>query len=252
MKAVNYRIVKRGIDIILSLTGLVLFSPILLLSALAIRLESKGGIVYSSKRVGENYKILNLLKFRTMYTGADKQMELMKTLNQYQDNNKSVNHLEECPFCKLYDSACSPEMVSDEGVLCENFYLLKKEQFKNASFFKIANDPRVTRVGRFLRMTSIDELPQLINILRGDISLVGNRPLPLYEAEKLTTDFAIDRFNAPSGLTGLWQVSKRGKAAMSETERIELDKKYAKEWCLKTDMLILLRTIPAILQKENV
>lgn len=252
MKEEKYRVVKRGIDIILSLTGLILTSPILLLSAIAIRLESKGGIVYSSKRVGEHYKILNLLKFRTMYTGADKQMDLMKTLNQYQDNSKSTNQPDECPFCKMYDAACSPVMVSDEGVVCENFYLMKRDQLKQASFFKIANDPRVTRVGRFLRMTSIDELPQLVNILRGDISLVGNRPLPLYEAEKLTTDFAIERFNAPSGLTGLWQVSKRGKAEMSETERIELDRTYAKDWSLKTDMLILLKTIPAILQKENV
>ena len=129
---------------------------------------------------------------------------------------------------------------------------MRKDSEKSAAFIKIVNDPRTTRVGRFIRKTSLDELPQLFNILKGDMSLIGNRPLPLYEAEKLTSDNSIERFNAPSGLTGLWQVTKRGKAMVSETERIELDKQYAADWSLTTDLKIFLRTFPALMQNENV
>ncbi|MFX4489871.1 sugar transferase, partial [Acinetobacter baumannii] len=87
--------------------------------------------------------------------------------------------------------------------------------------------PRITKVGKFIRNTSIDELPQLWNVIIGDMSIVGNRPLPLYEAEKLTTDKYAMRFMAPAGITGLWQVEKRGKGEMSEEERLMLDNKYA-------------------------
>ena len=100
---------------------------------------------------------------------------------------------------------------------------------------------------------SIDELPQLFNVLKGDMSIVGNRPLPLYEAELLTSDAYIDRFMAPSGLTGLWQVEKRGGAGkMSAEERKQLDIKYAQEFCFRLDMKILLKTFTAFVQKENV
>jgi lipopolysaccharide/colanic/teichoic acid biosynthesis glycosyltransferase len=119
-------------------------------------------------------------------------------------------------------------------------------------FFKIKNDPRVTRLGSFLRNTSLDELPQLINVLKGDMSLVGNRPLPLYEAEKLTKDQIAWRFLAPAGITGLWQVTKRGKENMSEDERIQLDMRYAMNNSFVYDMKILWDTIPALLQKEKV
>ena len=104
----------------------------------------------------------------------------------------------------------------------------------------------------FIRKTSIDELPQLFNVLRGDMSIVGNRPLPLYEAEKLTTDEFAERFNAPAGITGLWQVTKRGQANMSELERINLDIDYARKLSLSGDIKILLKTLPAMYQKENV
>ena len=96
-------------------------------------------------------------------------------------------------------------------------------------FFKISNDPRITKVGRFLRNTSLDELPQLFNVLKGDMSLVGNRPLPLYEAATLTTNECVERFMAPAGITGLWQIKKRGKAEISIEERIELDISYARK-----------------------
>ena len=118
---------------------------------------------------------------------------------------------------------------------------------------KIENDPRVTRVGRFIRKYSIDELPQLINILKGDMSVVGNRPLPLYEAEQLTNDDDIERFLGPAGLTGLWQVEKRGGAgAMSAAERKQLDVRYAHEFSFAMDFKIILRTFTAFIQKENV
>ena len=115
------------------------------------------------------------------------------------------------------------------------------------------NDPRITKVGRFIRKYSIDELPQLINILKGDMSIVGNRPLPLYEAELLTSDEHIDRFMGPAGLTGLWQVEKRGEAGkLSAEERKQLDIKYAKTFSFWSDIKIILKTVTAFIQKENV
>ena len=116
------------------------------------------------------------------------------------------------------------------------------------------NDPRVTRVGRIIRKYSIDELPQLFNILKGDMSVVGNRPLPIYEAEQLTSDNYIERFMAPSGLTGLWQVEKRGNGgSLSPEERKQLDIKYARTFSFSLDMKIIIRTFYSLLfRRENV
>jgi len=247
-----YAFVKRFFDMIVSFSALVLLSPLLLVVALLIKLESKGPVLYKSKRVGQYYKIFDLIKFRTMAEKADQNIDLLKKLNQYDTNtiNNTKTNDDECPFCKMAGRTCSPVLVSDAGSICENFYFLKKE--KTNAFYKIKNDPRVTRLGKFLRNTSIDELPQLINILKGDMSCIGNRPLPLYEAEKLTTDYAIERFNSPAGLTGLWQVVQRGKKGVNEIGRINLDKEYARTWSLKTDLKILLKTFPALIQNENV
>lgn len=120
------------------------------------------------------------------------------------------------------------------------------------SFTKIQNDPRVTPIGKFIRKTSLDELPQLINVLKGDMSIIGNRPLPLYEAEQLTTDGNSRRFIAPAGLTGLWQVSKRGKKDMSVQERIDLDIEYASKHSMMMDLKIVAKTLPAMIQEESV
>ena len=119
-------------------------------------------------------------------------------------------------------------------------------------FFKIKDDPRITTFGNFIRKTSLDEIPQLVNVLLGDMSLVGNRPLPLYEAEKLTKDQIAWRFLAPAGITGLWQITKRGKDNMSEDERIALDMEYAMKNSFWLDLKIMFSTIPALFQKEKV
>ena len=138
-------------------------------------------------------------------------------------------------------------------MISEEDFAKKKEKALNNTFIKLENDPRVTRVGRIIRKYSIDELPQLFNILKGDMSIVGNRPLPLYEAELLTSDAYIDRFMAPAGLTGLWQVEKRGEAGkMSAEERKQLDIKYARDFSFWLDMKILIKTLTAFIQKENV
>jgi lipopolysaccharide/colanic/teichoic acid biosynthesis glycosyltransferase len=119
-------------------------------------------------------------------------------------------------------------------------------------FFKADNDPRVTRIGTFLRNCSLDELPQLINVLLGDMSLVGNRPLPLYEAAALTTDQWAERFMAPAGITGLWQIKKRGQKNMSALERINLDIAYAHQSNFMYDLWIIANTPSALMQKSNV
>ncbi len=201
---------KRIFDIVFSLVAILLVSPVLLLIAILIKLESRGPIIYRSKRVGTGYKVFDFLKFRSMYQNADKRLKDLEYLNQY---------------------AQSPD-----GNL----------------FLKFNNDPRVTKVGRFIRKTSLDELPQLFNILKGDMSIVGNRPLPTYEAEQLTRDLWARRFLAPAGLTGLWQVTKRGKNVMSAEERIKLDIAYAEKHSFWYDLKIILKTPFAIIQEENV
>jgi lipopolysaccharide/colanic/teichoic acid biosynthesis glycosyltransferase len=122
----------------------------------------------------------------------------------------------------------------------------------NPAFFKICNDPRVTRLGTLLRNTSLDELPQLFNVLLGDMSLVGNRPLPTYEAATLTTDEWAVRFLAPAGITGLWQIKKRGQSSMSVEERMKLDIEYANKNSFLLDIWIILNTPFVLLQKSSV
>jgi lipopolysaccharide/colanic/teichoic acid biosynthesis glycosyltransferase len=133
-----------------------------------------------------------------------------------------------------------------------NLNQYKAEDAAKSVFVKLKNDPRITKFGQFLRTYSIDELPQLFNVLKGDMSLVGNRPLPLYEAEMLTSNEWTMRFLGPAGLTGLWQVSRRGKADMSERERKRLDNFYAQNYSFWLDLKILMKTLPASVQKEKV
>ena len=264
---------KRLFDIIFSIFAIIILSPIMIATVIAIKLESKGPAIFKSKRVGTNYKVFEFLKFRSMYTDAEKRLkELSKTSNQYSKQEKdneddifTTNPQESQeekvnatmplldPETEMMISDEEVMLIGDDFVVAESDFSKQKEEEINNAFVKIENDPRITKVGRFIRKYSIDELPQLFNILKGDMSVVGNRPLPLYEAEKLTIDSSIDRFVAPAGLTGLWQVEKRGDSGkMSAEERKQLDIQYAQTYSLGLDLKILFRTIFAFVQKENV
>lgn len=245
---------KRAFDIVFASVALLCLSPFLLIIVIAIRLESRGAIIYKSKRVGSNYKIFDFLKFRSMYTGADKRLKNLDKLNVYSTSDNQSLDTELIRDDSLNDIMVSDDvlLVSDEFTVGEKSYLHKKDEDKEKAFVKLDNDPRITKVGRFMRKYSIDELPQLVNILKGDMSVVGNRPLPLYEAELLTDDDYIDRFMAPSGLTGLWQVEKHGdNGTLSSKERKQLDLKYAKEFSFMLDLKIIFKTFSAFIQKEN-
>ena len=210
--AVNY-LLKRIFDIALSSIALFILSPLFLLIAIRLKIESNGPVFYTSLRAGTRYRIFKFYKFRSMVPDADQKVTELARLNQY--GNPANN---------------------GRGLI----------------FFKLSNDPRVTPFGSFLRNTSLDELPQLVNVLLGHMSLVGNRPLPLYEAEALTTDDYAGRFLAPAGITGLWQIKKRGKKEMSVDERIFLDKDYAARHSFLYDLWILAHTPTAMVQKEKV
>ena len=242
---------KRSIDVLSTGLALLLLSPVLAIVSILIKLDSKGPIVYKSRRVGAGYKIFEIYKFRTMRTDADQLIKNMGDLNMYtkETSEKKIEGL--CDDCSL-KGVCQQQLFFDGKVVCEKIYLAEKKE--KVAFMKFQNDPRITKFGGFLRNSSIDELPQLLNIFMGDMSLIGNRPLPLYEAEKLTTDKYIERFAGPGGLTGLWQVTKRGKGKkeMTEEERIELDIEYARNFSFKYDMKIFFMTFPALLQSENV
>jgi len=210
---VNFKIplYKRAFDVLASGCALLLLSPLLILVAAAVALESRGPVIFRSKRVGTGYHIFDFYKFRSMRNNANKELDSLSNLNQYDK--------------------------SDAG---------------KTTFVKLKNDPRVTKVGAFIRKYSIDELPQLYNVFKGDMSLVGNRPLPLYEAETLTSNEWTMRFLGPAGLTGLWQVSRRGREDMSERERKKLDNFYAQNFSFWLDVKIIFKTIPAMVQKEKV
>lgn len=229
---------KRFFDVTLSGLALLALSPVLLLVAILIRLDSKGPIFYLSKRVGAGYRVFDLYKFRTMRVNADKELNKLSHLNMYEQ--KQVRKTVE---------ADAQELIYDGGWMSEA--QLRLEKASSSAFLKFQNDPRITRLGNFLRNTSLDELPQLINILKGDMSIVGNRPLPLYEAEKLTKDESAARFLAPAGLTGLWQVTKRGKGDLSAAERVWLDNQYAFRHNWQMDLSLILKTFPALFQTEN-
>lgn len=242
---------KRALDVAIACIVLLMLSPLLVLVSVLIRLDSPGRALYVSRRIGGGYRSFGLIKFRTMYRNADQRLKEFAHLNQYGIDSRHSSE-NACPECEAVNAYCSPIFVCDGQIQCERSVLADLSKSESNTFFKIALDPRVTRVGRILRKTSIDELPQLLNVLRGDLSLVGNRPLPLYEAEMLTTDRAIQRFLAPAGITGLWQITKRGKADMSAQERMSLDNTYASNRSFWGDLRILALTIPALLQTEDV
>jgi len=184
-----------------------------------------------------------------MYPDADKRLKEVAHLNQYITDTVE----DTCSECaKLPEGEhCSPLVYYDGEEICER--LANKRKSARKAFLKIVDDPRITRVGKIIRRSSIDELPQLFNVLKGDMSIVGNRPLPLNEAEALTKKKWSRRFKASAGLTGLWQIKKRGKGgAMSEEERFTLDNYYADHNSFWGDISIILKTFGAVFQKENV
>lgn len=244
---------KRMFDIIFSVTGLLMLSPVFLIIILLLKLESKGSLFYYSLRVGTSYKIFRFYKFRTMHVNADRQLTGLKHLNQYNTVTETTEAVAGtlCRDCLEGGVVCKQQVYINNTSWCEKKYLQVKSQ-SGAAFLKIRADARITALGKVLRNTSLDELPQLWNVLRGDMSIVGNRPLPLYEAEKLTTDKYALRFIAPAGMTGLWQVKNRGKSSMSEEERLLLDNAYAKDNSFWKDLSIIFKTFPAMFQKENV
>ena len=259
---------KRTFDIVFSLIALIILSPVFIITAIAIKLESNGPVLFKSKRVGTNYTVFDFLKFRSMFMDSDKRLkELSKTQNQYSDKIEEpvvpVGHFNANvdDNTAIGDNLGAEMLISDEEVMLvgddfvvsESSFNKQKNEDINNAFVKIENDPRITKVGHFIRKYSIDELPQLVNILKGDMSVVGNRPLPLYEAEKLTSDDSIDRFMAPAGLTGLWQVEKRGDSGkLSAEERKQLDITYGQTYNFILDMKIIFKTLTAFIQKDDV
>jgi lipopolysaccharide/colanic/teichoic acid biosynthesis glycosyltransferase len=198
---------KRLIDFSLSLMLVIMVAPLLLLLWCLVRLTSSGPAFFRQERLGRNMRSFTMLKLRTMYVG-----------NQDQIHRNYVTHLL---------SADQPAAAGENGL------------------FKLDNDPRVTRLGAWLRQTSLDELPQLLNVLRGDMSLVGPRPVLPWEAELFEERFR-RRFLVKPGISGLWQVSGRSRLTMREA--LELDIEYTDRQSLALDLSIIIRTVPAILR----
>jgi len=248
MQRRSYEIFKRIFDVCASSVLLLLLSPLFLAIAIALKIENpQAPVIYVSKRVGRYYKVFGFIKFRSMRPDADKMLAQMQHLNQYKTDEPKTEHTFNKPL-----KHNEIQLFSDEGWMPESEILEAERRSNEKPFLKISNDSRITRVGHFIRNTSIDELPQLINVLRGDMSLVGNRPLPLYEAEQLTTDETVERFCAPAGITGLWQVTDRGKKGVSADSRKQLDVDYARRYSLALDFWILFKTPLAALQSDNV
>ena len=197
--------VKRLIDVSLSLVLIVMISPLLLLLWCLVRLTSSGPAFFRQERVGRNMRSFTMLKLRTMYVD-----------NHDQIHRNYVTHLL---------SADEPTAAGDNGL------------------FKLEQDPRVTRLGVWLRRTSLDELPQLLNVLHGEMSLVGPRPVLPWEAELFEERYR-RRFLVKPGISGLWQVSGRSRLTMREA--LELDIEYADRQSLALDLSIILRTVPTV------
>lgn len=236
-----YLHVKRVADFFAALILICVLSPVFLAIAVAIKLESEGPIFYWSTRVGRGFQIFHFYKFRSMRIHADSKVQSMVSQNAYA-----------IPAPRQSNWTTGLQLFSDNGWIDENEHLARLEAQQECPYFKVTNDPRITRVGHFIRNTSLDELPQLFNVLKGDMSLVGNRPLPLYEAVELTTDEAVQRFAAPAGISGLWQVTERGTEAISGESRKRLDNEYAKRMSFWLDLQILFKTPFAALQQTKV
>lgn len=187
---------KRVLDVCVASFAVILTSPLMLISALAIKLDSPGPVIYSAWRVGRKGRRFRCYKFRTMVANADAQKDNLRHMNQ-----------------------------------------------RNGATFKIANDPRITRVGRVLRKYSIDELPQFFNVLKGDMSIVGPRPHPVDDVQQYRLA-DLRRLDVLPGLTGLWQVSARHDPSFDKN--VMLDLEYIQNWTVWMDLKIILKTIPEV------
>jgi exopolysaccharide biosynthesis polyprenyl glycosylphosphotransferase len=195
------RATKRSFDLVLTAFALVLVAPLFLLIAVAIKLDSPGPVFFRQPRMGRNERVFNILKFRTMVDGAEKQRELLLAANEM-----------------------------------------------SGPLFKIREDPRVTRVGRWLRRLTLDELPQLLNVVKGEMSLVGPRPFVVYEDERID-GWARRRLDLTPGMTGVWQVLGRNDIAFDEM--VKLDYLYVTNWSLWWDIKLLLRTVPVVFSRRG-
>lgn len=245
---------KRAFDIAVSSLALAALSPLLLLTAAAIRIESPGPVICRTKRVGTNYRIFDLLKFRSTRVDAPCRTTEPVRSSRPEPVYSEGEMFEESEIWELKETLfgiTKGMLVSDDSIVSEQAYLQQQQEQAFAGMEK-EDDSRATCVGRFIRRCGIDGLPQLVNILKGDMSVVGNRPLPLGEAERLTGDEYIDRFLSPSGLTGLWRVEKCGGAgSRSLEERRELDMRYARTMSWWLDMKIILRTLGALVRRTD-
>lgn len=201
-KARRYIKVKRILDCILATIALIILSPIYLIIAIAVKIDSKGPVFFGHTRIGKNGKIIKIYKYRTMVTNAE---ELIKQF--------------------------TPEQM--------------KEYKEN---FKLENDPRITKVGKFLRKTSLDELPQLLNIIQGDLALIGPRPVVKKELEKYGEN-AGKFLSVTPGLTGNWAAS--GRSNTTYEERMEMELWYVDNISFITDVKIFFKTIIAVIKKEG-
>jgi exopolysaccharide biosynthesis polyprenyl glycosylphosphotransferase len=193
--------VKRTFDLVLSFILLVVLSPLLLVIAIAVKLSSRGPVIYSSERPGMAGKPFRCLKFRTMREHSDQIQADLESLNE-----------------------------------------------ASGALFKIRQDPRLTPAGRVLRRFSLDELPQLVNVIRGEMSLVGPRPLPMRDFERLE-EWHKKRYLVLPGITGLWQVS--GRSELDFDDLVRLDFLYLERWSVFLDLVIMLKTIPAVLSRRG-
>ncbi|MBN2121403.1 MAG: exopolysaccharide biosynthesis polyprenyl glycosylphosphotransferase [Candidatus Omnitrophica bacterium] len=198
---------KRTIDIAVSVMSLVLLSPLLLVVAILVKISSPGPVIFKQERIGKEGKHFNFYKFRTMFKDANDELhrEYIKKLLKEDD--------------------------------------VKPEEVKGEKLYKVVHDPRVTSIGYWLRKTSLDELPQLFNVLKGDMSLVGPRPSLPY-AVQMYEEWQTERFRVDSGITGLWQVSGRNK--LSYKDALRLDIQYVNNWNIWLDIIILFKTVPTV------
>ncbi|MEY6432076.1 sugar transferase [Thioalkalicoccus limnaeus] len=204
---------KRLLDLCGSLIGILLLAPVMIAAALAVKLTSSGPIIFRQVRLGKDGKPFKFLKFRSMRADADQSLH------------------------RRHVKALMARDEKDEA-MCER-----------KAWFKIEADPRITPVGRFLRQTSIDELPQLFNVLRGDMSLVGPRPPIPYEVESYSAWHLRRILEVKPGITGFWQVEGRG--AVTFDDMVRLDLQYARHWTVLTDIRILLKTVIVVLQQRG-